>query len=64
MLTWVPNSIEALDALSKKKYDLVISMPRMDDIEPLELGRKIKEKYPDIPFFLLVHNTSRLLVRS
>jgi hypothetical protein len=61
MLTWVSNSKEALDTLSKKKYDLVISMPRMDDIEPLEFGRKIKKKYPDLPFFLLVHNTSRLL---
>jgi hypothetical protein len=61
MLTWVSNSKEALDTLSKKNYDLVISMPRMDDIEPLEFGRKIKEKYPDLPFFLLVHNTSRLL---
>ncbi|MCU0614783.1 MAG: phosphoenolpyruvate synthase PpsA [Desulfobacterales bacterium] len=64
MLTWVSNSKEALDALSKKNYDLVISMPRMDDIEPLEFGRKIKEKYPELPFFLLVHNTSRLLLDS
>ncbi len=62
MLTWVSNSKEALDALAQKKYDLVISMPRMDDIEPLEFGRQIKEKYPDLPFFLLVHNTSRLLL--
>jgi hypothetical protein len=62
MLTWMPNSREAFDALSKKKYDLVIFMPRIDDLKPLELGRKIKEKYPDIPFFLLVHNTSRLLL--
>ena len=62
MLTWVSNSKEALETLSKKKYDLVISMPRMDDIEPLEFGRKIKENYPDLPFFLLVHNTSRLLL--
>ncbi len=62
MLTWVSNSREALEALSKKDFDLVISMPRMDDIEPLEFGRKIKEKYPDLPFFLLVHNTSGLLL--
>jgi hypothetical protein len=62
MLTWVSNSMEALDVLSEKKYDLVISMPRMDDIEPLEFGRKIKEINPELPFFLLVHNTSRLLL--
>ena len=62
MLTWVSNSKEALTALSQKKYDLVISMPRMDDIEPLEFGIKIREKYPDLPFFLLVHKTSRLLL--
>jgi CheY-like chemotaxis protein len=62
MLTWVSDSMKAMDALTKKKYDLVISMPRMDDIEPLEFGRKIKEKYPDLPFFLLVHNTSPLLL--
>ena len=62
MLTWVSNSREALSALSAKPYDLVISMPRLDDIEPLEFGKRIKEKYPDLPFFLLVHNTSHLLL--
>lgn len=62
MLTWVSDSHDAMETLSKKDFDLVISMPRLDDIEPLEFGRNIKEKYPNIPFFLLVHSTSRLLL--
>lgn len=60
-LTWVSNSGEALDALSEKKFDLVISMPRMDDMEPLEFGKKVKENSPDIPFLLLVRSASQLL---
>ena len=61
MLTWVNNSREALKALSGKRYDLLISMPRLDDIEPLVFGREIKKVYPNLPFFLMVHPTSRLI---
>ncbi len=62
MLTWVSNSREALEEISKKRYDLVLSMPRMDDIEPLEFGHEIKKIRSDLPFFLLVRNTSHLLL--
>jgi hypothetical protein len=58
MLTWVSDSHEALETLSKKDFDLVISMPRLDDIEPLEFGpnrlnsdEKSKKNIPKPPFF-------------
>jgi len=59
MLTWVSSAREALEALSRKKFDLVITMPRVDETDAYVLGRKIKETYPNLPVFLLVHSTSR-----
>jgi DNA-binding NarL/FixJ family response regulator len=59
MLTWVSSAREALEALSRKKFDLVITMPRVDETDAYVLGRKIKERFPDLPVYLLVHNTSR-----
>ena len=59
MLTWVSTSAEALDALHRKKFDLVITMPLVDDTEADALGRTIKESFPDLPVFLLVHKTGQ-----
>jgi DNA-binding NarL/FixJ family response regulator len=62
MLTWVSSAQEAMDALERKKFDLVITMPRVDDTDAYVLGGKIKAKFPDLPVFLLVHNTNRHLL--
>src|SRR4030042_666296 len=49
-LTWAPkitnahNGEEALGKLDQQKFDLVITMLRIGEIAPFELGRKIKEK--------------------
>ncbi|MFO7706747.1 MAG: PEP/pyruvate-binding domain-containing protein [Desulfobacterales bacterium] len=59
MLTWVSTSAEALDALRRKKFDLVITMPLVDDTDADALGRTIKESVPDLPVFLLVHKTGQ-----
>lgn len=56
-LTWVSTAQDALTALSQKKFDIVITMPRLDDMAPDELGRKIKSNTPDLPVFLLTHAT-------
>jgi len=55
-LTWVSNAAEALDALAGKRFDLVLTMPRLDDMEPVQFGKKIKETYENLPVFLLTHS--------
>ena len=42
MLTWVSTAQEALNALSTKKFDLVITMPQVDEMDAYVLGSKIK----------------------
>jgi hypothetical protein len=59
MLTWASTSQEALEILSRKKFDLVITMPLVDDTDAYVLGRTIKQSFPDLPVFLLVHKTGR-----
>ena len=62
MLTWVSSAPEALDALSQKKFDLVITMPQVDETDAYVLGRQIKSKFPELPVFLMIQNTSRHLL--
>ncbi|MGD9241473.1 MAG: phosphoenolpyruvate synthase PpsA, partial [Desulfobacterales bacterium] len=62
MLTWVSSAREALDALSQKKFDLVITMPQVDETDAYVLGRQIKSKFPELPVFLMIQNTSRHLL--
>jgi len=63
-LTWVSTAQEALNALSRNHFDLVITMPRLDDMDPTTLGRKIKQKFPNLPVFLLAQKTNRLFLDS
>ena len=53
--TQVSNQSETFRALRKKKYDLIISMVNLGDIEPFELADKIYDKYPQIPIVVLTH---------
>jgi DNA-binding NarL/FixJ family response regulator len=62
MLTWASSAHEALDALSQKKFDLVITMPQVDETDAYVLGRHIKSKFPDLPVFLMIQNTNRHLL--
>ncbi len=59
-LTRVSTADAALVALSQKTFDLVITMPRLDDMSPQAFGREIKKIYPDLPLFLLAHDISEL----
>jgi len=60
-LTWASTAREALDVLSRGNFNLVITMPCIDDMEAHVLGREIKQKYPNLPVFLLAHDTGRYL---
>jgi hypothetical protein len=65
MLTWVSSAREALEALSQKKFDLVITMPQVDETDAYVLGNQIKSQFKDLPVFLMIQNTRRhLLERS
>lgn len=59
-LTRVEGSRRALDTLAGQRFDLVITMPHLDDIDPFEMGRLIKAAAPDIPVILLAHSIQGL----
>ena len=62
MLTWVSTAREAMNALATKKFDLVITMPQVDEMDAYVLGRQIKALNPDLPVYLLIQNTSKHLL--
>jgi CheY-like chemotaxis protein len=64
MLTWVSTAREALEILSEKKFDLVITMPQVDEMDAYVLGRKIKAIHPDLPVYLMIQNTSKHLLEQ
>ncbi len=58
--TSVTNEEEALKAMGKRHYDLVIIMAGLDKQNPIALSRTIKGKCPDTPILMLVNNNSDL----
>ncbi len=56
--TWVANSKTAIETLKKKKIDLVITIPFYYESNPHSLGREIKNKFDNIPFFILTHDAN------
>jgi hypothetical protein len=56
-LTMVASSSDAFQRLENKKFDLIIAMPSLDGMDVYSFGEKVKEKYSNLPFFLLLHNT-------
>jgi DNA-binding NarL/FixJ family response regulator len=55
-LTSVAVAEEALELVRYKKFDLVITLPQIGDMDCNTLGFKIKEICPDLPVILLAHN--------
>jgi len=56
-LTWVSSADEALMELSQKNFDLILAMPSLDGMDVYSFAARVKEKFADIPFFMLLHNT-------
>lgn len=52
-VTLVSHVNEAMSALEKKHYDLIIAMPGVEISDTFIGARSIKEQYPDIPFVVL-----------
>ena len=55
--TWVSTAQEALAALDKKKFDMVISMRQLADMDVFALGQEIKKKHRSCLLFcwLTIH---------
>lgn len=54
-VTSVPTGKQALEILENRSFDLVITMMRIGEISPFELGRQIKQLYPNMPILLLLN---------
>ena len=50
----VSSAAEALEEIGNLRYDLIITMARLPDMDPLEFGRKVKEAQPSLPVVLLL----------
>ena len=50
----------AIDILSKRNFDLVIIMMRIADISSIDLGSKIRKRYPQKPIILLAFDESEI----
>ena len=57
-VTGVSSEEDAFNRLSARYYDMIILMVGVDRETPVGLCRKIKEKYPYIPVFLLLGSAS------
>ncbi|MBU2627447.1 MAG: PEP/pyruvate-binding domain-containing protein, partial [Proteobacteria bacterium] len=40
-----------------KKFDLILAMPSLDGMDVYTFGAQVKQRYSDLPFFMLLHNT-------
>lgn len=54
------SAAKALKMLSKKKYNLVIVMMRISDMDPITFGAKVKVLYPKKPVILLIFDQSEI----
>ena len=63
-LTWVSSAEEALTMLDEEKFEMVITMPRLADMNVFDLGRRIKKKFPNLPVILLSHSFLPQLVAA
>ena len=55
--TWVSTAESALAALDTRKFDMVITMMQLADMDAFVLGQEIKKKDPDLPVILLSHSS-------
>ncbi|MGD2124782.1 MAG: PEP/pyruvate-binding domain-containing protein [Desulfobacteraceae bacterium] len=57
-VTRTSSAYAALEWLNEKKFDMVISMPHLDEMDAFTLGSEIKKLKPGLPVILLSHSTS------
>jgi DNA-binding NarL/FixJ family response regulator len=59
-ITGTSSPEDTLELLENRGFDLVILMMGINNTIHIELSKKIKEKYPDLPIFLLLNNNSNI----
>lgn len=59
-VTRTSSAHEALAVLDKKVFDMVITMPHLDEMDAFSFGLEIKKIRPNLPVILLAHNTRGL----
>ena len=57
VITRVANAKDALELIKKQKFDLVITMRRLGDMDTFAFGKKLK-RIQDIPVILLLNNAA------
>jgi len=60
MVTRVSSGEQALARLQEQRFDLIITMTHLGDMEVRDFGRRAKRIRPDMPVVLLVYNTREL----
>ena len=55
-VTRASSAKEALSHLNKKNFDMVLTMPHVDDMDAFSLGLEIKKLNPSLPVILLAHS--------
>ncbi len=59
-ITGVTTEEEALDMLETKSFDLVLIMVGLDTDMPESLGRRVKQKIPSLPVYLLLNQKNQI----
>ncbi len=54
-ITRVEGGESALESIKRQSFDLVLTMPHLEDIDPFALGLSIKALKPNLPVILLAH---------
>jgi len=58
---WRASSASAaMKMLDERRFDLVLTMLRVPDLDPIEFGRRVKERYPEMPVVLLAFDRRQL----
>lgn len=59
-VTRTASAEEAVGLLAHRAFDLVLTMPFLDDMDACTMGRRIKDRRPDLPVILLAHSLRSL----
>ncbi len=55
-VTRTASAEKAVDLVARKDFDLVLTMPYLEEMDACRLGRRIKRRRPDLPVILLAHS--------
>lgn len=56
-VTRTSSAYQALNLLNERTFDMVLTMPHLEEMDAFSLGLEIKKIRPDLPVTLLAHST-------